>query len=502
MEFLDNILMGFQVLLDPVNILLCCAGVLMGTLVGILPGIGPVGAIAILLPATFNTSPTSTFILLAGIYYGSQYGGSTTSILVNIPGEATTIVTCIDGYQMAKKGRAGPALAISAWGSFIAGTVSVFALMVIALPLAEYALEFGPPEYFALMLAGLVLITSLAQESFLKAMMMMMFGLLLGTIGLDIITGLPRFTFRLEELTDGLGIVPIAMGLFGLGEVFVNIDQDVNAREMFKSRIKNLWPSFQDWMDSKWAIVRGTIIGFILGILPGAGPVLATFTSYSIEQKLSKHPEKFGHGAIEGVAGPETANNAAAGAALVPLLSLGIPTNVTMAMLFAAFLLHGIQPGPLVIVNQPDLFWGLIASMYLGNVLLLVLNLPLIGLWVQVLKIPGRILFPLIIMLCLIGTYTVDCSSFDLILLIIFGALSYFMKKFGFEPVPLILAFIIGPRMENSLRQTLLISGGNFSIFFSRPISVILLAITAILIIASIFPFVGERRRKLKFLEE
>ncbi|HSB04994.1 MAG TPA: tripartite tricarboxylate transporter permease, partial [Thermodesulfobacteriota bacterium] len=381
MEFFQNILLGFQVVLDPTNLLLCFIGVVVGTMVGVLPGIGPVGAMALLLPATFRATPTSSIIMLAGIYYGAMYGGSTTSILINIPGEAASVVTCLDGYQMARQGRAGPALGMAAMGSFIAGTLSVIGLMWIAHPLAKAALRFGPPEYLALMCTGLIILTYLAQGSILKALMMALVGIIIGNVGLDMITGLPRFTFGIDELTDGVGIIPVVMGLFGISEVLINIERTLK-RDIFQTQIGHLWPSLKDWSVAKWSILRGTLIGFLLGILPGGGAILSSFVSYAVEKKVSKHPDRFGKGAIEGVAAPESANNAAAGGALIPLLSLGIPPNVVMAMLYTALMIHGIQPGPLLLKNNPDLFWGLVASMYLGNVLLLLLNLPLIGMWV------------------------------------------------------------------------------------------------------------------------
>jgi putative tricarboxylic transport membrane protein len=502
MGFFENILIGFQVILDPTNLLFCFIGVLVGTLIGVLPGIGPVGAMALLLPATFKASAASSIIMLAGIFYGAQYGGSTTSILVNIPGEASSIVTCLDGYQMARQGRAGPALGIAAWGSFIAGTLSVIGLMFIAAPLAKVALSFGPPEYFALMCTGLIILTYLTQLSMLKALMMALMGLLVGNVGLDMMTGLPRYTFGIDELTDGVGLIPLAMGLFGISEVLENIEKSLDARELFQTRIKNLWPSLKDWAEAKWAIVRGTIIGFFLGLIPGGGGVLATFVAYALEKKVSKHPEKFGKGAIEGVASPECANNAVTGACMIPLLSLGIPTNAVMAMLFSALIIHGITPGPLFLRDNPDIFWGLVASMYLGNVLLLILNLPLIPMWVQVLKIPYRVLFPLILLFCLIGAYSINSSIFDLYLMILFGGLGYLMRKFGYEAAPLVLAFILGPMLENALRQSLLISGGSFMIFVSRPISGVTLGIAFLLLLSNFLPYFKRRRDRIKELEE
>jgi len=499
--FLDNILYGFQVTFQPINFLFCGIGVFVGTLVGVLPGIGPAGAMALLLPATYKFSPTSTIILLAGIYYGVQYGGSTTSILINIPGEASSVITCIDGYQMARQGRAGPALGIAAIGSFIAGTIANIGLMFVAVPLSKAALSFGPPEYFALMCTGLLIVTYLAQGSILKAIIMALAGIILGSIGLDAITGLPRFTFGINELTDGVGIIPLVMGLFGISEILQNLEESLE-REVFKAHVKNLWPSLKDWIEAKWAIVRGSLIGFVLGILPGGGAVIATFVSYAVEKKVAKHPERFGKGAIEGVASPESANNAAAGGSLIPLLSLGIPPNPIMAIFFSALIIHGIQPGPLLIKQHPDLFWGLVASLYLGNFLLLILNLPLIGIWVKLLKIPYKLLFPLILLFCLIGAYTLNDLSFDLYVMIFFGVVGWIMRKFGYEAAPLIMAYILGPMLENALRQSLLISGGSFLIFITRPISGIALGFTFLLLLSNIFPYIKKRREEYEKFEE
>jgi len=473
----------------------------MGTLVGVLPGIGPIGAMALLLPATYSMTPTSSIIMLTGMYYGAMYGGSTTSILVNIPGEAASIITCLDGYQMARQGRAGPALGIAAIGSFIAGTISIFGLMFISAPLADAALKLGPPEYFAIMCVGMIILSYLTQGSMLKALMMALVGLLIGTVGLDKFTALDRFTFGIEQLVDGVGIIPMAMGLFGIAEVLTNIEQTVK-REIFRTKISHLWPSLEDWAESKWAILRGSIIGFIIGILPGGGVILSPFLSYAVEKRISKNPDRFGKGAIEGVAGPESANNAATTGGLIPLLSLGIPPNPTMAMLFAALIIHGIQPGPSVIRDHPDVFWGLVASMYLGNGLLLLLNLPLIGIWVQVLRIPYRILFPLILLFCLIGAYSLNNSIFDLVLMILFGVAGYVMRKFDYQGTPLILAFVLGPMLENALRQSLLMSRGSFMIFITRPISSIILGFAFLLLLLAIFPYFKKRRQKYKEFEE
>ncbi len=501
MDFFGSIIYGFQVTFQPINFLFCGVGVLVGTLVGVLPGIGPAGAMALLLPATFKFSPTSTIILLAGIYYGVQYGGSTTSILVKIPGEASSVMTCIDGHQMARQGRAGPALGIAAWGSFIAGTISNIGLMLVAIPLAHAALRLGPPEYFALMCTGLIIVTYLAQGSVLKAVMMGLVGIILGSIGLDLISGFPRFTFGINELTDGVGIVPLVMGLFGISEILENLEGSLE-REVFKTRIKNLWPSLKDWMEAKWAIVRGSVIGFLLGVLPGGGAVIATFVSYAVEKKISKHPEKFGKGAIEGVAGPESANNAAAGSSLIPLLSLGIPPNPIMAIFFSALIIHGIQPGPLLIRQHPDLFWGLVASLYLGNGLLLVLNLPLIGIWIKVLEIPYKILFPMILLFCIIGVYSMNNLSFDLYVMLFFGVVGWLMRKFGYEGAPLILAFVLGPMLENALRQSLLISQGSFLIFVTRPISAIALGFAFLLLLTTLLPHFKKRRQQYDQFKE
>lgn len=492
MDIVKYIFLGLQVALEPVNLFYCFVGVFFGTLIGVLPGIGPVGAMSLLLPATFRISPIGAIIMLAGIYYGAQYGGSTTSILVNIPGEASSVITCLDGYQMARKGRAGPALGIAAIGSFIAGTIGIVGLMLVAYPLAKAALSFGPPEYFALMCVGLVILTFLTRASMYKALMMALLGLLLGYVGLDLFTATPRFTFGVNELMDGVGIVPLVMGLFGISEILINLEQPLK-REIYETRIKGLFPTLQDWVVAKWAILRGTLIGFFLGILPGGGAVLASFVSYAVEKRVSKYPERFGTGVIEGVAAPESANNAAAQSCFIPLLSLGIPPNVVMAILFGGLMIHGIQPGPLLISKHPDLFWGVVMSMYVGNAMLLVLNLPLIGMWVKVLKVPYTILFPLILLFCLIGVYSVNNSTFDIYLMVLFGIVGYLMQKFGFEPAPLALAYVLSPMLEVALRQSLSISGGSFIIFFSRPISLICMLLVAGLLVFQIYSYLSKR---------
>jgi len=497
MDILSHILLGAQVLFTPTNLVFCFLGVLMGTLVGVLPGLGPTAAIALLLPNTFHVPPVTAIIMLAGIYYGAMYGGSTTSILVNIPGEAASVITCLDGYQMALKGRAGPALGIAAFGSFIAGTISVLGLMLVAPPLAKFALAFGPPEFFSLMLMGIVVLIYLASGSILKALMMAVFGLLLGTIGMDAISGTQRLTFGVLELADGIGLIPAIMGLFGVAEVISNVEEEIK-REIIPAKVKDLLPNLQDWKDSVWPIVRGSFLGFFIGILPGPAPVISAFTSYAVEKKLSRHPEKFGTGAIEGVAGPESANNSATGGAFIPLFTLGIPANSVIAILLGAFMIHGIQPGPMLISKYPDLFWGTIMSMYLGNVMLLILNLPLIGLWVKVLKVPYPILFPLILLFCLVGVFSLNYSNVEVSLMIGFGVFGYLARKFQFEMAPLVLAIVIGPMMENNLRLALTISQGDPWIFIQKPISAVFIVISLVLLISPFIPWLGKRRQKLR----
>ena len=494
---LNDILYGFSVGLTFGNLFYCFLGVLLGTLVGVLPGLGPVAAMSILFTVTLKIPPVSGMIMLAGLYYGAQYGGSTTSILVNIPGEAASVVTCFDGYQMARQGRAGPALGMSAFGSFIGGTLGVVGLMLAAPLLANLALKFGFPEYFSLMCLGLVIVSFLAKGSILKAMMMAVLGLFLGTIGIDIIVAIPKFTFGIKSLMDGLGLVPVVMGLFGISEVLLNIEESLNVA-VFKTKISNLLPTLQDWKDSIWPIFRGTLLGFFLGILPGGGPLVASFASYGIEKKISKHPEKFGTGAIEGVAGPETANNAASAGGFIPLLTLGIPSNAVMALLVGLLLTHGIQVGPLLLKQHSDIFWGVVTSMYIGNAMLLVLNLPLIGLWVKVLKVPYPILFPLILLFCVIGSYSLNNNIEDVLIMIAFGIIGYLMKKFEYEPAPLILAMVLSPMMESALRQSLLVSHGSFIIFFTHPISGTLLSMALILLIFPILLRLFMNRIKLR----
>ncbi len=483
MDFFTNISLAFSVILRPENLLFCFIGVLWGTLVGVLPGLGPPAAIALLLPSTFHMKPVSAIIMLAGIYYGSQYGGSTTSILVNIPGEASSVVTCLDGYQMARQGKAGPALGMSAFGSFIAGTIATVFIMMVAPPLAKFALKFGPPEYFCLMFLGLSLVTSLGSGSMIKGLMMAAVGIFLGTIGTDIISGMERFTYSSYTLMDGINFIPVIMGLFGIPEVLENIESSLK-REIYETRISHILPDLQDWKDSIGAMLRGSLLGFLIGVLPGGGPMIASLAAYATEKRISRHPERFGKGEIRGVASPEAANNGASQGAFIPLLSLGVPGNATMAVLMGALLIYGIKPGPFLITRYPDLFWGVIGSMYIGNLMLLILNLPLIGLWVKFLKIPYAILFPLILLFCLIGSYSVNNNMYDVITMILFGIVGYGMKKYKYEGAPLILALVLSPLMENALRQSLILSHGSFSIFFRRPISLVLF-VAALLSVAS-----------------
>jgi putative tricarboxylic transport membrane protein len=486
MEVFKDLIFGFGVVLQPMNLLYCFFGVLIGTLVGVLPGVGPAAALSLLLPVTFYVPPVSTIILLAGITYGAMYGGSTTSILVNIPGEAASVVTCLDGYQMARKGRAGPALGISAFGSFIAGTITIFFLIFLAPTLASFALKFGPPEYFSLMVLGLSIMVYLARGSVVNALIMVCFGLILGTIGLDQMTGVSRFVYKSITLMDGIGLIQVVIGLFGVSEVLINVETTFK-QEIFETKVKGLLPNREDWRRSIGPIGRGTFIGFFLGIIPGMTAVISTFVSYVVEKKLSKYPEKFGTGVIEGVAGPEAANNAASNGALVPMLSLGIPAGASTALLLGALMIHGLRPGPLLIKESPDVFWGLVASLYVGNVLLLIINLPLIGIWVRILKIPYHFLFSLILLLCIIGSYVTSNNPYDVIVMVTFGLIGYLVKKCKYEAAPLVLALVLGPMMETSLRLSLVISEGEFGIFFKRPISASFLIMALIILLSPLF---------------
>jgi putative tricarboxylic transport membrane protein len=452
----------------------------------VLPGLGPAATISLLLPVIFHASPVSSIIMLAGVAYGAQYGGSTTSILVNIPGEVASVITCIDGHQMAKQGRAGPALGIAAFGSFFAGTVGVIGLMLFAPTLADFALRFGPPEYFSIAVMSLTLVTYVSRGPIVKGLTMACLGLIMSTVGMDPITSKTRFTFGVTSLLDGFEIVYVTMGLFGLSEVLINLDRSIK-RITLETRIKNLLPNRQDWKASGKPIARGTLIGFFLGLLPGFGATLPTFMSYAIEKRFSKDPAKFGTGAIEGVAGPESANNAASSGTFIPLFSLGIPVNPSTAILVGALMILGLQPGPMLISARPDLFWGVVASMYAGNVMLVILNLPLIGLWVQILRIPYSILYVFIIMFCEIGAFSINNSVTDILLMNIFGLVGYLMKRYEFDGAPLILGLVLGPMFENSLRRSLMISEGDPSVFVSRPLSAVFLVVAAVFLISSFF---------------
>src|SRR5438477_5921376 len=500
MEIFHNLVMGFGVAITPIHLLYALIGCLLGTLIGVLPGIGPVATIAMLLPITFNLSPVAALIMLAGIYYGAQYGGSTTAILVNIPGESSSVVTCLDGYQMARQGRAGPALAIAALGSFFAGCVSTLIIAVAAPPLAEVALKFGPSEYFSLMVFGLIAATVLAHGSLVKAIAMVVWGLLFGIIGTDVNSGVLRFTFDIPELSDGIGFVIVAMGMFGTAEIIANLEQG-EAREIFTKKVTNLWPSKQDFKDSWGAVLRGTALGSMLGILPGGGALLASFGAYTVEKKISKHPERFGKGAIQGVAGPESANNAGAQTSFIPMLTLGIPGNAVMALMIGALMIQGIAPGPQVMNEKPELFWGLIASMWIGNLMLVVLNLPLIGIWVKLLSLPYRYLYPSILVFMAIGVFSLSNNPFDVLIMAIFGVLGYVCVKIECEPAPMILGFILGPLMEENLRRAMLLSRGDPSTFITKPISDGFIIASVILLAIVALPAIRKKREEV-FVEE
>ncbi len=491
---LDQLWLGFSVALTWQNMFYCFLGVFVGTLIGVLPGIGPPTTIALLLPATYYLEPTPAIIMLAGIYYGAMYGGSTTSILVNIPGEAASVVTCLDGYQMARQGRAGVALGISTIGSFIAGTLGIVGLMIAAPPLAKFALQFGPPEYFSLIFMAFSLVIYLASQSILKAVMTTVLGVLAGTIGMDFITGTHRFSYGSMTLSDGVGLIPVVIGLFGIAEVLENTEKEGGKISTLKTNFKGLFPTLKDWKDSLGSILRGTFLGFFVGILPGGGTIMASFASYALEKKISNHPEQFGKGAIQGVAAPESANNAASSSAFIPLMTLGLPSNAVTALLLGALLIHGIRPGPALIQEHPQLFWGVVASMYIGNVMLVLLNLPAIGFWVRVLSVPYRILFPLILLFCLVGVYGVNSNLWEVMIMIIFGIVGYLMRKFKYEPAPFVFAFVLGRLMEESLRQSLRLSKGSFGIFFTRPISCILIVIGIFLFSVPVLPWFKRKR--------
>ncbi len=495
-QLFTNLALGFATAGTLDNLFYCFVGVVLGTLIGVLPGIGPLATIAMLLPATYKMSdPTSALIMLSGIYYGAQYGGSTTAILVNLPGESSSVVTTLDGYQMARKGRAGAALSIAAIGSFFAGTVATFLLAAFAPPLAEVAFKFGPAEYFSLMVLGLIAAVVLANGSIWKALSMVVLGLLLGMIGTDVNSGVARFSFDVPELSDGIEFAVVAMGMFGFAEIITNLEQK-ESREVFTSKVGKLLPTMAEFKRSILPIIRGTSLGSILGILPGGGAVLASFATYAMEKKLSKHPEEFGKGAIEGVAGPEAANNAGAQTSFIPMLTLGIPTTPVLALMVAAMMIHNIQPGPQVMTSNPNLFWGLIVSMWIGNFMLVILNLPLIGIWIKLLTVPYRVLFPAILLFCCIGSYSLNNNVFDVFMTIPFAILGYVFKKLECEPAPLLLGFVLGKLMEEYLRRAMTISRGDWSVFVTRPLSASLLAVAAIMLVIVFLPAIAKKREE------
>ena len=502
MDLVENLRLGFETALRPENILFAFIGVALGTAIGVLPGIGPTATIALLVPITFGfDNPVTAIIMLAGIYYGAQYGGSTTAILINVPGESSSAVTAIDGHEMARRGRAGPALATAAIGSFIAGTVATFVVVLFAPPLAAVGLAFGSQEFFSLVVLGLITSIALASGSTLKALAMIILGLLLGTVGQDIFgRATPRFTFGMFELYSGIDFVALAVGTFGVAEILRNLE-DEKRRTVLVDTLRGLWPTGEDFRRAAAPILRGTALGAGLGILPGGGHILASFGSYSVEKRLSRRPKEFGHGAIEGVAGPESANNAAAQTSFIPLLTLGIPAHPVMAILIGAFIIHGIQPGPSMIDQQPALFWGLIVSMWVGNLMLLVLNLPLIGIWVKMLAIPYRILFPAIIAFACVGTYSIGLNAFDVFAIAFFGLLGYVLVKLGCEPAPLLLGFVLGPLLEEHLRRAMIIARGDLMTFIERPISLALLIIALLALVIAVLPAI-RRRRDVVFAEE
>ncbi len=501
MDFLGNLALGFGVAFTWQNLLYAFFGCVLGTLIGVLPGIGPVATIAMLLPSIYSLDATPALIMLAGIYYGAQYGGSTTAILINVPGESSSVVTAIDGYQMARQGRAGAALAVAGLGSFFAGCVGTIIIAAFAPPLTELAFKFGPAEYFSLMVLGLIGAVVLASGSLIKAIAMIILGLLLAQINTDVISGTARYSFGVPELTDGIGFVVIAMGLFGFGEIIANLGQPAEHREVFTSKVKGLWPTKKDFKESWGAVVRGTALGSVLGVLPGGGALLASFASYAMEKKLAGANGTFGKGDIRGVAGPESANNAGAQTSFIPMLTLGIPPNAVMALMVGAMTIKGIQPGPQVMTGNPQLFWGLIASMWVGNLMLVILNLPLIGIWIKLLTVPYRFLFPAITLFCCIGVYTLNNSTFDVYMTALFAFIGYLFYKFSCEPAPLLLGFILGPMMEENLRRALLLSRGDWSTFVTRGLSAGLLAAAALMIIIVTLPSISKKR-EVAFAED
>ncbi len=500
MELLANLAIGIDAALTWQNLLYCLIGVTLGTLVGVLPGLGPVATIAMLLPITYGLPPSAALIMLSGIYYGAQYGGSTTAILVNLPGESSSVVTCLDGHAMARQGRAGAALGMAAIGSFVAGSLAIVLVAAASAPLSAFALRFGPAEYFSLMLLGMVAAVVLAQGDLFKALAMTLLGLLLGMVGVDVNSGEERFTFGLPQLADGIDFVVISMGIFGIGEIIANLERDESRPPLLK-RLGRILPTRDDYRRAWKPVLRGAGIGSVLGILPGGGAMLSAFASYMVEKRLAKEPERFGNGAIEGVAGPESANNAGAQTSFIPLLVMGLPSNAVMALMVGAMMIHGIVPGPQVITERPELFWGLIVSMWVGNVLLLLLNLPLVGIWVKLLSVPYRLLYPAILLFCCIGVYSVNSSLFDVLLTVAFGLLGYLLVKLRCEPAPLLLGFILGPMMEENLRRAMLLSRGDPSVFFTRPLSLTLLLLAAGLILILCLPRL-RATRKVAFCEE
>ncbi len=495
-DLIANLTLGMEVALSLKNVWYCFLGCLIGTLIGVLPGVGPIATITMLLPITFGLDPTGALIMLAGIYYGAQYGGSTTAILVNIPGEATSVVTTLDGHQMAKQGRAGAALGIAAIGSFIAGCIATIIIAALAAPLTAMALLFGPADYFALMVLGLMFAVVLARGSVAKAIAIILVGVLFSTVGTDLESGEERLTFGWSEIADGLDVAVIAMGMFGFAEILRNLEM-TQTRDVVHAAIGTLLPNRKEFGQSAWPIARGTFVGSFLGLLPGNGAVLGPFASYTLEKKLAKDPSRFGRGAIEGVAGPESANNAGAQTAFIPLLTLGIPPNAVMALMVGAMTIHGIVPGPQIMTKQPNLFWGMIASMWIGNLMLLVINLPLIGLWVRLLKVPYRLLFPAIVLLCCIGIYSINNSPVEVVMTAGFGLFGYALVKLGFEPAPMLLGFVLGKLMEEKLRQALVISRGSFKTFVERPLSAGLLVLTLVLLVIAILPAIRKGREQV-----
>ncbi|NTF08920.1 tripartite tricarboxylate transporter permease [Agrobacterium rubi] len=496
MDIFANLYYGLSIAATPDNLMFCFIGVLLGTLIGVLPGLGPTATVAMLLPITFFLPPTGAIIILAGIFYGAQYGGSTTAILVKLPGESSSVVTCLDGYEMAKQGRAGAALAIAALGSLFAGCVTALVIAIAGPPLAEIAILFGPAEYVALLTVGLIGAVVLASGSLPKAIAMVLLGLLIGCIGTDLTSGEKRMTFDMTVLYDGIGFVPLAMGMFGLVEVIFSLEE-TGGKGRATLPITRLWPTRKDFKEAWPAATRGTFLGVLLGVLPGSGATLASFASYALEKKVSKEPEKFGTGAVQGLAGPESANNAAAQACFIPMLSLGVPPNAIMALMIGALMIQGIQPGPSMIASQPDLFWGIVASMLIGNIMLVLLNLPLIGLWVKLLRVPYSLLFPIILVFCAIGTYSLNNSVFEVGLMAMFGVVGYGLRKLGCEMAPLMLGFVVGPMLEENIRRTMLTSAGDPSVFVTRPIAATMFAVAALLLVSMLLPAFTKRREKL-----